>query len=563
MDDVAFTALEHQDRIAAILEEAAGKEEVKPGWSPWNPLCSKCGRLDRGRVLDFDRRGNTVRSQLRSLRGDGKLAAGRRRRQADLARRLAGPLEGAGRLGRAVRQGPRQPGRQLRHGERIAREVFGVEPPHPIVYEWIALKGQGDMSSSKGNVLAADELLHVAPPEVLRYVVLRSRPQRSIQFDPGMPFLRLVDEVDDASAARVGQPGARASRAAGFTPVGVPFHHLVLVAQIARFDLDRTLGLLERGGYGPLDRAAVAERMAMARYGLIRFAPEEGAGRGARRSCRPRSPGSTPRSACFGGWRRRCRSMAAVDAIEEAFRELAGRPAGGPGAKRGFEAVYAALIGGPRPARRLVHRDPRPRQGRRPVPPRGVPVMSVGAGLRAGPTDPCRPDRSVPRRPFCANLPGMAQPFELVSDFRPTGDQPQAIDALSRGVAAGVRDQVLLGVTGSGKTFTIAHVVAGRGRPDPRPGAQQDARGAALPGVPDALPAQRGRVLRLVLRLLPAGGVRSAVGHVHREGVDDQRGDRPDAALGDPGALRAARRAHRGQRVVHLRPGLARRPTTG
>ena len=56
-------------------------------------------------------------------------------------------------------------------------------------------------------------------------------------------------------------------------------------------------------------------------------------------------------------------------------------------------------------------------------------------------------------------------PFRLVSDFAPTGDQPGAIEELSRGLAEGRRDQVLLGVTGSGKTFTIAHVVARAGVP--------------------------------------------------------------------------------------------------
>jgi excinuclease ABC subunit B len=55
--------------------------------------------------------------------------------------------------------------------------------------------------------------------------------------------------------------------------------------------------------------------------------------------------------------------------------------------------------------------------------------------------------------------------FRLVSDFKPTGDQPQAIGALCANLAAGVRDQVLLGVTGSGKTFTMAHTVARLGRP--------------------------------------------------------------------------------------------------
>jgi excinuclease ABC subunit B len=50
----------------------------------------------------------------------------------------------------------------------------------------------------------------------------------------------------------------------------------------------------------------------------------------------------------------------------------------------------------------------------------------------------------------------METPFQIVSDFTPSGDQPRAIDALVQGIEAGRRDQVLLGVTGSGKTFTMA-----------------------------------------------------------------------------------------------------------
>src|SRR5437667_11461130 len=49
--------------------------------------------------------------------------------------------------------------------------------------------------------------------------------------------------------------------------------------------------------------------------------------------------------------------------------------------------------------------------------------------------------------------------FKLVADFKPRGDQPQAIDALAEGVAHGSPHQVLLGVTGSGKTFTLANVI--------------------------------------------------------------------------------------------------------
>jgi excinuclease ABC subunit B len=57
------------------------------------------------------------------------------------------------------------------------------------------------------------------------------------------------------------------------------------------------------------------------------------------------------------------------------------------------------------------------------------------------------------------------KPFRLHSEFEPAGDQPQAIDELCEGLARGDREQVLLGVTGSGKTFTMAHVIARTGRP--------------------------------------------------------------------------------------------------
>ncbi len=60
---------------------------------------------------------------------------------------------------------------------------------------------------------------------------------------------------------------------------------------------------------------------------------------------------------------------------------------------------------------------------------------------------------------------GVGRAFELVSDFAPAGDQPQAISELVAGLRAGERDQVLLGVTGSGKTFTVAHVVQELERP--------------------------------------------------------------------------------------------------
>ena len=58
-----------------------------------------------------------------------------------------------------------------------------------------------------------------------------------------------------------------------------------------------------------------------------------------------------------------------------------------------------------------------------------------------------------------------SHPFELVSKFKPTGDQPQAIDALVKGLHEGKKQQVLEGATGTGKTFTMANIIEKVNRP--------------------------------------------------------------------------------------------------
>ena len=59
----------------------------------------------------------------------------------------------------------------------------------------------------------------------------------------------------------------------------------------------------------------------------------------------------------------------------------------------------------------------------------------------------------------------MPDKFILHSNYKPTGDQPQAIEKLTEGLESGLKEQVLLGVTGSGKTFTMANVIEKANRP--------------------------------------------------------------------------------------------------
>jgi lysyl-tRNA synthetase class 1 len=232
-------------------------------------------------------------------------------------------------------------------GARIVREVFEGEPPFPIPYEWIRLKGRGDMSSSKGNVLSIERVLEVAPPEALRYLVIRERPQRTINFDPGLPLLQLVDEVDDGSATGRDERALELSRAGAFRAVGVPFKHLVVVAQAARFDEERTLGILRRTGYAGASRGAVAGRMEHARRWLDSFAPED-----LRFEIQPDLPGvaselTADQRSFLGKLAARLREDMDGQAIHELIWELAGgfgdtRPADL------FRAIYLVLLGKPR-----------------------------------------------------------------------------------------------------------------------------------------------------------------------------------------------------------------------
>jgi len=272
MNKAIVRALEERDRIAAILQELTGRK-AEPDWSPFNPLCPACKRISAAKVLGFSGADETVSyacacgsSGTIPMTGGGKLTW-----RVDWPARwwvLGVTVEPFGK-DHASRGG------SYDSGVRIVREVFGYEPPFPIPYEWIGLKGMGDMSSSKGNVVSVADALQVVPPDVLRYMVLRTKPMKAITFDPGLPLLSLIDEYDDAEAKNRDDRSIALSRASGWKTVGVPFKHLVVVLQIAGFDLPRAFEILKQNGYHGLDREAVTSRFAYATRWLERFAPED------------------------------------------------------------------------------------------------------------------------------------------------------------------------------------------------------------------------------------------------------------------------------------------------
>ena len=104
----------------------------------------------------------------------------------------------------------------------------------------------------------------------------------------------------------------------------------------------------------------------------------------------------------------------------------------------------------------------------------------------------------------------MSKSFVLHSAFRPSGDQPEAIRRLEEGLEDGLAHQTLLGVTGSGKTFTIANVIADLQRPT-MVLAPNKTLAAQLYGEMK----ECRRVFRLLLRLLSAGSLCPQLRYLH------------------------------------------------
>ncbi|HKQ97329.1 MAG TPA: lysine--tRNA ligase [Candidatus Polarisedimenticolia bacterium] len=340
-------ALEGRDAIAKILQECTGKQH-EPEWNPFNPICRACGKMTETRVTGYSAKNETVDYECRcghkgtvSMRGGGKLTW-----RADWPARWARIPVTVEPFGKdhATRGG------SYDTGARICREVFKAEPPFPVTYEWIAFKGQGDMSKSKGNVLSVHRMLEVVPPEVLRYLVVKTRPMRSINFDPGLPLLSLVDEFDDA-ASEARDPRALAlSAAEQFRPIGVPFRHLINVVQMADFDLDQAVTILRRNHYTITDEAAVKERAGYAIRWLKEFAPPEtrfSVQRSLPDGARTLEPGQ---KAFLGLLADALKPGQSGEEIHTLVYDLA-KNAGLPKATPAFEAIYRVFLGqgkGPR-----------------------------------------------------------------------------------------------------------------------------------------------------------------------------------------------------------------------
>ncbi|MCS7144076.1 MAG: lysine--tRNA ligase [Archaeoglobaceae archaeon] len=261
------TSLQEKDRIAQIIHEVTGRD-LEEDWYPFMPLCESCGRINSATVTGFDEKwiyysckcGNSGKV---SYKGGGKLSW-----RLDWVARwkiLKITCEPFGKDHAAA-------GGSYDTGKRLATEIFDYSPPYPVPYEWIHLKGKGAMKSSKGIVIPVREFIEAIPPEIVRYIVIRVKPERHIDFDPGFGLLEVIDEFEEKIFERDRSVQLSLVREVEYSEV--PFRHLIVVGQIANWDPEKALEILERSGY---QRNKVAEdverRLKYCKVWLEKYAP--------------------------------------------------------------------------------------------------------------------------------------------------------------------------------------------------------------------------------------------------------------------------------------------------
>jgi len=281
-------ALTKRDRVIEILTEVSQKEK-NDDYAPYNPLCPVCGKFVKNPDLDSyefpyiryrcDKCGHEGKADIR--KGDGKLTW-----------RLEWPAKwkifnvSAEPFGKDHASA----GGSYDTGIPIVRDIFGGTPPYPIPYEFVQLKGKGQMHKSTGSSVTGMDAINMTPPEVLNYTFLRVSPERHIDYDSEMGILDMADEYDrmetlffEGGATEAEENAVRAYELSQHNdiptkmPIHIPYRHLVNVVQMAD-GVDGVIEILKRNGEFDNatedDRKRLEKRIASVRFWLNGFAPD-------------------------------------------------------------------------------------------------------------------------------------------------------------------------------------------------------------------------------------------------------------------------------------------------
>ena len=276
-----------REKVIEILHEVSGKE-AKENYAPYTPLCSACGRFADPIFETYSyptveykcKCGNHGKTDV--TKGDGKLTW-----------RLEWPAKWVifNTSAEPFGKDHAAAGGSYDTGKRIVTEIYGHVPPHPIPYEFVQLKGIGQIHKSTGSSVTGLDAIMMIPPEVLNYLFLRVNPSKAIDFDSGTGVMDMADEYDRMERAYFSgeftdaeENTVRAYEIAQHNdvpkklPLQIPYKHLVNVAQMSD-TFEGVMEILKRtedmSAATEEDIARIKQRVDCVRYWLNGFAPDK------------------------------------------------------------------------------------------------------------------------------------------------------------------------------------------------------------------------------------------------------------------------------------------------
>ena len=283
MIDAAFVK---RDRVIKILKEVTGRD-VPEDYAPYQPLCAKCNRFVNP-IFDSYKYPKVNYKCNCGHEGEADITKG----EGKLAWRLEWPAKWKifGVAAEPFGKDHASAGGSYESGVRIVEEIFGGSAPYPIPYEFVQLKGIGQMHKSTGSPVTGMDAINMTPPEVLNYLFLRVNPERHIDYDSGLGVMDICDEYDRMESLHFTKEFTEAeensvrayeitqhNRIPDVQPAVVPFRHLVNVVQMAD-DMDGVLEILKRTGKfsdpSETDLKRLEHRVNCARFWLGKFAPD-------------------------------------------------------------------------------------------------------------------------------------------------------------------------------------------------------------------------------------------------------------------------------------------------
>lgn len=281
--DVIKEALVKKEEIKKIFEKVCHRK-IEKDWSPFHPLCKKCGKINSAVVTKEHLEGYKVEYSCKACgekgtadfsKGEGKLSW-----RVDWSARwkmLGVTIEPFGKDHAAA-------GGSYDTAKRISKEVFDYDPPYGIFYEYLYLVGtEGKMSSSIGNVISIDDALKVMSPEILRFMLIRNK-NRHIDFDPGQTIPQLIDEFAKIKEEYIPTDRTPQDRLYEFSRIRedkfkkkvIPLTHLSMVYQAAQGNIDEIIRLLKRTGYATVKKedSYFTEQIERTKNWLKKYAPE-------------------------------------------------------------------------------------------------------------------------------------------------------------------------------------------------------------------------------------------------------------------------------------------------